>query len=169
MPKLINLTGKRFGRLKVIKRANTIRKGVYWLCQCDCGNKKEVRGSLLTTKDETRMIRSCTCLSKEKASARQKNLLKKVTEANKPRFGVEKGTDVKLIASKKVWKNNKSGVKGVSFDKARGQWIATLNLKGNVVLCKRFKKFDDAVIARKEAEEKYFKPIIEKGIKQGII
>lgn len=84
MPKLIDLSGRRFGRLTVIQRAESNRKEVYWVCQCDCGNRKTVRGGLLTTKYKKRRIRSCGCLLKERASTRQGILTEKATEANKP-------------------------------------------------------------------------------------
>lgn len=43
MPKFIDLTGERFGRLVVIERAESKarsngRMRTQWLCQCDCGN-----------------------------------------------------------------------------------------------------------------------------------
>ena len=60
-------------------------------------------------------------------------------------------------------------MKGVCFDSSRGQWIASLTLKRKVVFRERFRKFDDAVKARKKAEEKYFKPIIENAKKHGIV
>ena len=104
MPQFIDLSGRRFGRLTVIKRAESNRKEVYWVCQCDCGNIKTVRGSLLTTKNKKRRVRSCTCLLKERASARQGILTEKATEANRTRFEFEKGTDVLLISSKNYLK-----------------------------------------------------------------
>lgn len=48
MGKLIDLTGKVFGKLKVIGRYGTKTCGnarfPTWLCQCDCGNKTVVMG-----------------------------------------------------------------------------------------------------------------------------
>ena len=38
-----NLIGKKFGRLTVISRAETDKKGVWWNCQCECGNIKQIR------------------------------------------------------------------------------------------------------------------------------
>ena len=40
MPKLVDLTGQRFGKLTVLKKAPSRNGKVYWLCQCDCGNIK---------------------------------------------------------------------------------------------------------------------------------
>lgn len=42
MPKLVDLTGKKFLRLTVIKREITDKKYTTWLCKCDCGNEKVI-------------------------------------------------------------------------------------------------------------------------------
>ncbi|KKN91257.1 hypothetical protein LCGC14_0221250 [marine sediment metagenome] len=62
MPKLIDLTGKRFGRLVVICRDKKNRFGTLcWLCLCDCGKEKIILcGSLKSGK-----TKSCGCLRKE--------------------------------------------------------------------------------------------------------
>lgn len=63
MPKLIDLTNQRFGRLTVISKDFTkTGKQTYWICQCDCGQKKSVRSSHLRNGD----IASCGCLKKDK-------------------------------------------------------------------------------------------------------
>lgn len=64
MPKLIDLTGQRFGRWTVLERAPNRNRTVYWLCQCDCGTIKEVKGQCLREGEST----SCGCYQKEKAS-----------------------------------------------------------------------------------------------------
>lgn len=68
MGKFIDISGLKFHRLLVLER--TPRKGssAYWLCRCDCGNIKEVRGSEL--KDGN--TKSCGCFSKD--YHRDKNL-----------------------------------------------------------------------------------------------
>lgn len=66
MGKLIDLTGQRFGRLVVLEKDLSKKSRVaYWMCQCDCGNIKSIRGSSLRQEDGTR---SCGCLGKEKSS-----------------------------------------------------------------------------------------------------
>ena len=66
-----DLIGQRFGRLVVLERANkpsTIKGGgAYWLCKCDCGNKKIVSGCKLRGD----RVKSCGCLAKELSSERQ--------------------------------------------------------------------------------------------------
>lgn len=62
MPNKINLVGKRFNRLLVIKESLERKNGkVTWNCLCDCGNKILVTSSDLTTGN----TKSCGCLSKE--------------------------------------------------------------------------------------------------------
>lgn len=40
--KLVDLTGQRFGRLVVLRRAENMGRQTAWLCKCDCGNEKAV-------------------------------------------------------------------------------------------------------------------------------
>lgn len=58
---IIDLTGKTFTRLRVIKRDTTKPKGngAYWICQCECGNIISVRGHSLLSNH----TKSCGCLS----------------------------------------------------------------------------------------------------------
>jgi very-short-patch-repair endonuclease len=63
---LKDLTGKRFGRLVVIERAETKispsgNHRTQWLCQCDCGNKKIIPGSTLVHGG----TQSCGCYRKD--------------------------------------------------------------------------------------------------------
>ena len=61
MSKLIDLSGKKFGRLKVINIAYKKNYNYYWNCICDCGKQKIVMGSHL----RSGRIKSCGCLSIE--------------------------------------------------------------------------------------------------------
>lgn len=64
-----NLTGKRFGRLKVIELKEIKGKGhFYYLCQCQCGNFRTIDGHSLI-KGKTK---SCGCLRKELLRERNK-------------------------------------------------------------------------------------------------
>ncbi|KKL15248.1 hypothetical protein LCGC14_2507460, partial [marine sediment metagenome] len=48
MPKFIDLTGKRFGRLTVVKYVdNDKHRNSRWLCLCDCGKEKIIIGQSL--------------------------------------------------------------------------------------------------------------------------
>ena len=53
-----DLTGKRFGKLTVIKRVhNEKNKHARWLCKCDCGNEVVVQSQSLK-----KSTKSCGCL-----------------------------------------------------------------------------------------------------------
>lgn len=59
--KIIDLSGKKFGRLTVIKQAGKKNNKITWLCKCDCGNEKIVKGIDL----KRQHVKSCGCLKKE--------------------------------------------------------------------------------------------------------
>ena len=61
MPKAVNLSGKRFGRLVAIEPVGSIRGDRLWRCVCDCGEEKIARRSNLSRGDTL----SCGCLQKE--------------------------------------------------------------------------------------------------------
>ena len=58
-------TGKRYGRLTVLYRDESKPKGhghkVWWICKCDCGNIKSIKGENL----RRGLTKSCGCLQKE--------------------------------------------------------------------------------------------------------
>lgn len=70
MPKFIDLTGQRFGRLLVIDRAENKIYGrssrTAWRCKCDCGNE------IVTVSESLRqgVSNSCGCLNEELSTSR---------------------------------------------------------------------------------------------------
>ncbi len=57
-----DLTGQKFGRLTVIRRAGVNKYGnCLWLCKCECGQLHTAAGGKLTQGK----VRSCGCLKKE--------------------------------------------------------------------------------------------------------
>ena len=54
----VDLTGKRFGKLTVLKKLDKVKNNSrLWLCKCDCGKTKEV-----TTRDlNNHRVASCGC------------------------------------------------------------------------------------------------------------
>ena len=57
-----DLTGKRFGKLTVIRRAENQGKNIVWFCQCDCGSKlKPIRACHL----KSGAVISCGCVGYE--------------------------------------------------------------------------------------------------------
>lgn len=73
MSRLVELTGKVFGRLIVLNRDLEKEKSIKsnstcWLCLCECGNKISVRSSCLVSGK----TKSCGCLNKEKTIEKNK-------------------------------------------------------------------------------------------------
>ncbi|EGJ9720685.1 AP2 domain-containing protein, partial [Listeria monocytogenes] len=69
---------------------------------------------------------------------------------------------LKSALTRKISTRNKSGIKGVRWNEGRKKWEASITFKRNHHFLGRFTKKEDAIKARLEAEEKYFKPVIEK-------
>ena len=69
-----DITGQRFGKLVAIKPIGmTSNRNTIWLCQCDCGNQKEVRGDQL--RDNS--VQSCGCIGRSKGEIKISSLLDK--------------------------------------------------------------------------------------------
>lgn len=140
-----DIIGKTFGYLKVLEDTNeTIGNGAtLYLCKCICGTIKKYTSTQLINKK----VKSCGC-------KRELHVQQEFEE-----YRVD-GVFVPLL-TQKIRADNKSGVKGVHFTN-RGYWIAEIKVKGMPRLRKQFKEKEDAIAQRKEWEELYHKPYIEK-------
>lgn len=92
-----DLTGKKFGRLTVIKPTDKrIDNDVIWECECDCGKCAEVKTSNLNNGK----TRSCGCLRDEMRRKRAKDLTGK-------KFGMLTAiepTDKRYNGTSVIWK-----------------------------------------------------------------
>ena len=154
----MDLTGRRFGKLVVLRRDSRKDGGNwYWICECDCGNRKSIRGTSLVREGGTR---SCGCDQRKVASETGRK-----TVAENARRQIERNmsyrTNFQVIENQNIPKNNTSGHKGVYWDKSRELWEAYIQVQGNRKYLGRYHKYEDAVKARELAEEQYFKPLIE--------
>lgn len=136
-----DLAGQRFGRLTVIEILESPAEKAktsccIWKCKCDCGSEVAVTVNALTTGK----TKSCGCLQKEfvKSLYRDKTAPCKLRESERPRS------------------SNTSGITGISWDARRERWVAELSFQGKKHFLGRFCKKEDAITARKEAEEKIF-------------
>lgn len=146
--------GDRFGRLTVVGF-----DGTRAVCQCDCGNLKKIRKTSLT--HSTEPTRSCGCIQVEVARRIGSKTIaqnsKKQIERN-----VAYRTNLQVITQSSPNRLNTSGVKGVSWCKSRNVWESYINVHSKRIHLGRFSRFEDAVKARRDAEEKYHKPLIER-------
>lgn len=79
MSKHVDLTGLRFGRLLVIEFGRHTKNGEnMWLCRCDCGKEKIIRGTNLRgTSKNAHQTRSCGCLYRHERAQRMSQLTTK--------------------------------------------------------------------------------------------
>lgn len=67
-PKIIDLTGQKYGRLTVLGHVGSGGSQTVWRCVCECGTEKEILRSNLKSGQTT----SCGCLNRELSSKRLK-------------------------------------------------------------------------------------------------
>ncbi|CCW39536.1 hypothetical protein [Streptococcus agalactiae] len=149
----LDLTGKTFNRLTVIKEVPNSKKDTYWLCQCSCGKFVEIKGTAI--KNGT--TKSCGCLALEIAQ----NLAKETEIVENAHDGYNKkrvdGIATFLI-NDKIQKNNKTGYKGVlQYRLADGsaRFKAYLTVGGKVYSKRGFSTSEEAYNYRLGLVEKY--------------
>ena len=136
----VDISGKRFSSLVALYPTDQrdSRGFVIWHCRCDCGNTVDVSyNALLYTN-----VKSCGCRKK----AHCQNLGDYLTYTD--------GTSIDMIRSKKVPTNNTTGHKGVYFIK--GKYVAKIVFQKKAYYLGVYEEIQDAVQARKEAEEILF-------------
>ena len=146
-----DLTGKRIGRLTVLERTDQTsprgkRRTYLWKCICDCGETVYRPTDKLTSGD------LCMC---ESCAARY------ATEHMRENAGYVDGTQISRIRSDKLISTNSSGVRGVYYDRRTHKWRARLKFKGKLMNFGSYSNFEDAVKARRQAEDEYYGELIE--------
>lgn len=148
------IIGKRFGRLTVLDwKINENNRTVY-ICQCDCGNETTAIYSDLISGKKS----SCGCLRVDMASQSIKETYKPMRD--KQKIAQVDGT-VAYTLDSKTSKNSVTGITGVS-KMASGKYRAYINLARKQIRLGTFKTLEEAAEARKEAEEKYYRPILDR-------
>lgn len=135
--KKIDLTGQQYGHLTVLGPSDNIGTRTAWRCRCDCGREIMVKTYHLRSGH----TKSCGCQN----------------GAGGPRHALGltyvDGTCVEMLAAKTVRKNNTSGVPGVDWWSSKQRWRAAICFKGKRHYLGSYSWFEDAVKARKRAEE----------------
>lgn len=207
MNKIVDVLGKRFGRLTVISRAESRGGRAHWNCQCDCGKKTVVSGAYLR-KGHTK---SCGCYNEDKKIKHKmhgtpeyrswNHMLQRCNNKNNHKYSDYGGRGItvydKWLAfenffadmgrrphgttleridvngnyepsnckwatateqqrNQRIQRNNSSGVKGVSWDKSKQKWAVQITANYKNIHIGRFSSLQEAALARKRAEEKYW-------------
>ena len=151
LPTKENLIGRRFGKLEVIGRSDKrgsrgARTVPLWECRCECGAICYKATDTLTN-PELSMCNDCVG--------------KYATAKMREKAGFVDGTQISKITSTKLISTNTSGCRGVYFDKNTGKWRARLKFKGKLMNFGSYTNFEDAVKARKEAEQLIYGEFLE--------
>ncbi|MFE4569972.1 HNH endonuclease [Paenibacillus chitinolyticus] len=144
--KIIDLTDKQFGELTVLKKVIEDNK-TKWLCRCSCKKEIIVPGYAL----RAGIYKSCGCIRDQKRDQGAKQHIE-----NDRADGTRKSA-----LKAKLHAGNKSGVKGVIWMSDRQKWRAYIGIKGKSITLGYYALKDDAIAARKAAEEMYHKPYLE--------
>ena len=138
----LDLTGQRYGKLTVIGPAENIGSRTAWKCRCDCGKETVI----LTRRLRSGHTTSCGCTGPGAG-------LSALTYVD--------GTCIEMLRAKTVRSNNTSGVPGVDWLAAKKSWRATICFQGKRYYLGSYKRFEDAVLARKEGEKRYHDCFVE--------
>jgi 5-methylcytosine-specific restriction endonuclease McrA len=83
---LLDLTGKRYGLLFVLKRVGSDRSGyAKWLCRCDCGNEKAIFGGNLRSGN----TKSCGCVKSKSTGRPNSQVVINCVMCGKERFMIK--------------------------------------------------------------------------------
>lgn len=139
-PSVQSILGQQFGDLTVIAYDGNREETYFWRCRCKCGNETSVRQDNLVQGH----TKSCGC--------RQKTVyidnLKLVD-----------GTSVALLEGarrERLICSNSSGYNGVYKNRKNEKWVAQITFKGKTHYLGSFLRIEDAVSARRSAEERMY-------------
>lgn len=134
---MIDLTGKRFGRLIVIERSDKPGSGHQpkWKCKCDCGNEKTIFGASLRNNDS----RSCGCRNGENLKTHGlsnrpeykiwKSMIARCENPKCSRFSDYGGRGIKVC---KRWRENfQNFIDDVGFRPSEKHSIERVDVNGN--------------------------------------
>jgi len=147
--KKLDLLGQRFGKLTVIAPAENQGGRTAWCCRCDCGRERVVKTYHL----RSGKITSCGCDSLYARAHCLESEPMSTGAAGRASLTYVDGTCVEMLAAKTVRRNNTSGVPGVDWRASKRLWRAAICFKGKRYYLGSYGKFEDAVRARKRAEE----------------
>lgn len=147
---LTDISGQRFGRLIAVKSTEErdATGSVVWECSCDCGNT--IWCSVAALKKGS--VKSCGCYYKESRSSCDTYRKDKMDDTNLSQ----------LVATKSTRSDNSSGITGVCYLEKNAKWEAYISFQKKRYYLGLFEKKEDAIKARKKAEQELHDPMIEK-------
>lgn len=142
------IAGQRFDRLVAVcpTKKRDAAGSILWECQCDCGNLAYYSVNALLR----HRVHSCGCLyqeSRKECASHRKDFIENTSLSS-------------IIVSKKLRANNSSGCTGVSFNQRKNCWQAYINFQKKRYFLGSFPEKEQAIKARKLAEQKLHDPVV---------
>lgn len=142
-----DITGNTYGKLTVIGHGKETKV----LCECECGKVVSVYRYNLFNGNTV----SCGCYrSKKMKEQAPKNCVKRMEN-----YG-DSGTNIGYLLKRGISKANKTGHTGVFYNEKKDTYYARIGFRNKLYYLGSFKSLEDAVQARKRAEEMYYDPVI---------
>lgn len=116
-----------------------------WECRCECGVITYKATDSLNNPDES----MCATCAGERNSKRARSAC-----------GYVAGTQLSKIRSEKTPATNTSGCRGVCYDPKTNRYRARLKFQGKIMSLGTYTNYEDAVKARKRAEEEIFEKFL---------
>ena len=142
-----NITGQRKGNLVALKKTGERDRfgNPIYLWKCDCGH-------IFPHNSQIKLITCPECLKRIKAdhinSLRDRRFIDQNT-------GLDK-TSLQNIQTGKLTRANTSGIRGVTWHKGRGKWIAYGRMNGKTKQLGAFDSMDEAKEARERFVRMYY-------------
>lgn len=143
-PPVKDIQGQQFGDLTALEFIGKQEGQYYWRCRCRCGKETTVRQNYLLMGK----TKSCGCLQAKMAVENMKFI---------------DGTSVTKLekAGQRLASSNSSGYNGVYWNRKTQKWAAQIGFKGKTYYLGSFAKIEDAVDARKKAENRIYGEFLE--------
>ena len=146
-----DLAGQRFGTLLVLERSDRYaargsRKQQLWKCLCDCGQVTYKATDVLTNPDKS----MCSACAGKYSAEKARN-----------QAGYQDGTQLSRIRNISEESDNLSGIRGVYLDPKTGKYRARIKFQGKIQNLGTFLSLEEAVKARRRAEEDIFGTFLE--------
>lgn len=144
-PPTQDILGRTFGDLTVVAYDGNRQGTYFWRCRCKCGKETVVRQNNLLLGH----TKSCGCRQKMVYAENLKLI---------------NGTSVALLEAacrQRLISTNTSGYNGVYQNRKNGKWIAQITFKAKTYYLGSYEKIEDAVKARKTAEEQMYGRFLE--------
>lgn len=141
-----DIAGQKRGHLTAIRPTDQRRNGsTVWEWRCDCGATVYKAVSMVQGKSKSTMCPACSRKLK-RAHARAMVENQKRDDETGVMLGALPG-----IRNGKLFRNNSSGVRGVSWHAGTGKWVARMQRDDKTVTLGYFSSIEEAAKARKAA------------------